>query len=387
MFACRRGLALTEAAYGGYSWHPQVNRYSGGDGYAIKIVARFDPVLFVRQLLGCAYLVGKHEHFAGSNGFACRTTSPFWRFLASIRSTRGRTRLLRCRGRCRAALLQLRDQALAAERRGDDEANRVGRDEASLVRQRVVGTGRADADAQRRAARALASTRLEEARGAAFGQCSLFTELRFVRLSIVAARRRAGLGGAVCSPASLVVVDLEGLPGGGAASSWAYLRCTCGVVDVPAAGGLANVGGHIFCERFAAGAAPTACRGRVAPAPCRRLCWRSWLLGLLGVAFSPSTSEEDRGSDDSSRNALGLPPASLFRRRGAARPRGVLRKSAGRFARRRGECRSLSAVARVLFCACNVSSKLFPVCLGQGPPPGMLELMKRGVDGCVACST
>ena len=108
------------------------------------------------------------------------------------------------------------------------------------MRQRAAEGERADADAQRRAARAAAGKRLEEARGAAFGKGSLFPELRFQRLSGAAAPRLAGIGEPPSAPASLDVVSLRELPSGDAAGSWSHLRAKGGAADVPGIGGSAN---------------------------------------------------------------------------------------------------------------------------------------------------
>ena len=129
---------MEDASYGSFSWRPQVNRYFRDEGYASKQAARFDRVLFGGHVFACAYLVGKRKHFAGGNGFCL---SDHFGVLALLdfdvehsRSDRA-VSLLR---RCRAALLRLRDQAVAVERHGDVEADRVGREEAGLMRQRAA---------------------------------------------------------------------------------------------------------------------------------------------------------------------------------------------------------------------------------------------------------
>ena len=115
------------------------------------------------------------------------------------------------------------------------------------MRQRAADEWRAESDARRRADRAAASKRFEEARGIAFGQRSLFSELRFSRLRGAVAPRRVGPGEEVVAPASLDILSLRGLPGGDAACSWNHLRRQGGVVaGVPAAGGFANVGDTCF---------------------------------------------------------------------------------------------------------------------------------------------
>ena len=246
MLVSRRGLPLVDAVYGGFSWHPQVNRYYAEEGYSTKSAARFDRVLFGGQVFGCACLAGKRKHFAGGSGFCLSDHFAVLALLDFDAEHARPDRTVSIQRRRRAALLRLRDQELAAERRGDDEANRVGRDEASLMQRRAAEGERAEVDARRRAARELASKRFEQARGAAFGQASLFAELRFARLSEAAAPRRAGLAEAVCSPASLDVVSLRELPCGDAIGSWAYLRRKGGLAHVPAVGGFANVGNTCF---------------------------------------------------------------------------------------------------------------------------------------------
>ena len=115
------------------------------------------------------------------------------------------------------------------------------------MRQRGADEDRAESDARRRAARAAASKRFEEARSIAFGQKSLFSELRFLRLRGAAAPRRVGLGEQLVAPASLDIVSLRGLPGGDAAGSWTYLRRQDSVLaEVPVVGGFANMGNTCF---------------------------------------------------------------------------------------------------------------------------------------------
>ena len=65
----RAGLGLREAAYSGCSWHPQANRYSDEEGYATRQAARFDRVLFLGAVFGCAYLVGRRKQFHAGKGF------------------------------------------------------------------------------------------------------------------------------------------------------------------------------------------------------------------------------------------------------------------------------------------------------------------------------
>ena len=241
IFASRRGLPLQEAAYSRFSWHPQVNRYSPEEGYASKQAARFDRVLFAGGVFGCAYLAGKRKHFAAGSGFFL---SDHFAVLALLdvdaehgRPDRKET-LLRRR---RAGLVRLREQAAVAENQGDLEANRVGREEAGLMRQRAAEEERADVEALRRAARAVASKRLEDARGAAFGQESLFPELRLQRLRVAAARPSEGGAREMPSaPAALDVVALRGLPGGDGKGAWAHLRAVGGSGGVPLVGGLGN---------------------------------------------------------------------------------------------------------------------------------------------------
>ena len=127
-------MPLAEASYSGSSWFPQANRYSAEDGYAARPPQRFDRVLFSGDAFGYAYVVGRRQHFAGGKGFFL---SDHFAVMALLdvdpehgRRDRSDT-LVRHR---RAALARLRDQASFLERRGNDEASRLGREEAGLMR-------------------------------------------------------------------------------------------------------------------------------------------------------------------------------------------------------------------------------------------------------------
>ena len=94
--------------------------------------------------------------------------------LLDVRSEHSRgDRILQLQKQRRAALVRLRDQGALVEHQGDQEALRVGSEEAGLMRQRAADDARADVDARVRAAREVSLRFLEPLRAEACGKESL----------------------------------------------------------------------------------------------------------------------------------------------------------------------------------------------------------------------
>merc|ERR1711940_448192 len=165
---------IAEAAYSRFSWHPQKNRYSDEDGYSQRAPARFDRVLFSGAVYGCAYLVGCRKQFQAGSSFYL---SDHFAVLAllDVHSEHSRgDRNLQLQKQRRAALARLRDQAALVEHQGDEEALRVGSEEAGLMRQRAAEDVQADVDARVRASREASQRFLDVLRSNACGKDSFF---------------------------------------------------------------------------------------------------------------------------------------------------------------------------------------------------------------------
>ena len=233
-----RRYALAEAAYGQFSWHPQVNRYSDEDGYAQRAPARFDRVLFTGDVYGCAYLVGRRKQFQAGSSFYLSDHFAVMALL-DVHSEHGRgDRNLQLEKQRRAALARLRDQAALAEHQGNTEALRVGSEEASLMRQRAADDVQADVDARVRAARNAARRFLDGLRADACGKGSLFAD------GVVVTEGRP----LPAAPSTVAVPGLEGLAAGDGDSVWRHLRAN-GVGhdgDVPTIGCFASTGNASF---------------------------------------------------------------------------------------------------------------------------------------------
>ena len=136
-FGAVRQVPMQEATYSGSSWFPQANRYSDEDGYATRQPQRFDRVLFRGDAFGYAYLAGRRQHFAGGKGFFLSDHFAVMALLDVDPEHGRRDQSETLAWHRRAALARLRDQASFLERRGNDEASRLGREEAGLMRQRA----------------------------------------------------------------------------------------------------------------------------------------------------------------------------------------------------------------------------------------------------------
>ncbi len=340
LFRTAKNLPLQEAAYNSFSWHPQVNRYSDEEGYAKRPAARFDRVLVCGDVFGCAHLAGKRKQFAAGK---CFFLSDHFAVMAllDVDAEHGRPdrkeSLLRQR---RAALARLRDQAAVAEHQCDLEANRVGREEASLMHQRAAEDEQADVDAQRRAARQAADKRLRKARAAAFGTGSLFSERQPVA---------ADLSGGGGSPGCAGRVGHRGLARAAERGRHERVGVHAGQVRRrrgASLGRLAERGQHLLRERLAAGAAALACRAAVAEPPRQWLRRCRELLGVRAVALPRSLRAATAGGAGARGEPRCVPGPGPLRRRAAARRGGVLRLPARRAARSRGERGTFCGVAR-----------------------------------------
>ena len=168
--------AVSEAPYVGFSWNPQVNRYSDEDGYAQRIPVRFDRVIFSGSVNGCSYLVGRRKQFQAGSSFYL---SDHFAVLAllDVHSEHGRgDRNLQLQKQRRAALARFRDHAALVGNQCNLEAQRVGSEEAGLMRQRAADETQADVDACMKKARKAARRFLESLRAEACGKDSLFAE-------------------------------------------------------------------------------------------------------------------------------------------------------------------------------------------------------------------
>lgn len=111
-----------------------MNLYSDEDGYAQRIPARFDRVIFSGNVYGCSYLVGRRKQFQAGSSFYL---SDHFAVLAllDVHFEHGRgDRNLQLQKQSRAALGWFRNHAALVEHQGNLEAQRVGSEEAALMR-------------------------------------------------------------------------------------------------------------------------------------------------------------------------------------------------------------------------------------------------------------
>ncbi len=182
--------------------------------------------------------MGCWKQFQGGSGFYLSDHFAVMALLDVDAEHDRRDRNLELAKKRRAAVARLRDHAALTERQGDVEAQRLGSEEAGLMRQRAQEEERADVDAQLRAARLAVQKRLDRLRSEAFGKDSLFDERVVVAPGVPVP----------VAPASLEVPALRGLPGGDARGVWQHLRAKGGDGEVPAIGGLQNAGNTCFAN-------------------------------------------------------------------------------------------------------------------------------------------